>query len=354
MKILRVYRAFVKRSIVIFGFIIAIRLTIGCKKEDDTQNYDNDRIIYITESIKVDNSITIHDPNLNLVAYEKFLKYLISSNRFLIVPQKDFDKTFSDDKVVLSLRHDVDDDINASIKMAYIEHKYGIVSTYFILHTAKYYGITKANYFKRNDKIIYYLEKLQNSFGHEIGIHNDLVTLQVIYHIEPKSFLSNQLKWLRDNGINVYGTSAHGSNYCYLFHYSNTYFWKSSPYEGSSFTNFEFIQTNTSFFPVQLTFEDADTWNKNNSIDKVKNENQGMPNPVENVNKHPANNIKIIKDDKENYGLVYDANFLKDNYYFSDATIYPGGKRWHMGVQNFNEIPIGQKVIILIHPQHWN
>jgi hypothetical protein len=335
----------------IYVFTVLVCLISGCKK-DDIQFEDNDNSIFISESIIIDNRIKIHDPNTNLVEYNKFLKYLVSSDRFVIVPQKDFDKTFSDDKVVISLRHDVDDDINASIKMAYMEHKYGIVSTYYILHTAKYYGITKTAYFKRSDKIIYYLKKLQDSFGHEVGIHNDLVTLQVIYSLDPKAFLHDQLDWLRENGIHVSGTSAHGSNFCHFYHYSNTYFWRSSPYEGSNYSNFEIIKNQPTLPPVGIEIEDG--INKENNFEEVRISNQNMSDLSERVTGQHANIIKIIKDDKENYGLSYDANFLKDNYYFSDASINSSGKRWHMGMQNFNQIAPGQKVIILIHPQHWD
>jgi hypothetical protein len=286
-----------------------VLLFTNCEKENVIY-LDEIRSIQITEKISIDNGIIIHDPVFNYVTYDNFLSYLASSDRFLIVQQKDLEKTASKDKVIISLRHDVDDNINAAVKFAYLEKKYGIKSSYYILHTAKYYGKTTSGSFKRNDDIIYYLKKIQDSFEHEIGFHNDLVTLQVVYTINPKIFLTDQLKWLRDNGISVSGTCAHGSPYCYIYHYVNSYFWKGFKNYGGVFSNYEYV----------------------NKADIT---------------------IQIEKDKMTNYDLEYDADVLPHDYFFSDTNL-PDGKRWHMGMVNLDTIQPGKKVIILLHPQHWD
>jgi hypothetical protein len=311
---------------ILFSFIVFLLMVVsGCKKEDN-QNSDNEQTIFLTNGDVVNNSVTIHDPNLNMVTYENFLKYISGSDRFLIVTQKDFEKTFSKDKVVLSIRHDMDRNIDGAIRMAYREHKYGVKATYFVLHSAKYYGKTELNYFKRNDQVIYYLRKLQDSFGHEIGFHNDLITLQVVYNIEPKAFLAEQLKWLRENGINIIGTCAHGSPWCYVYHYLNYYFWKNYAID-KGFLSYEFIV---------------------NPLGTSHMKNMALTNSL---NKE---GIKIIKDDIENYNLDYNSDIFRPDYNFSDCTMYPGGKRWHMGMEDFDKIPLGSKVVILLHAEHWD
>ena len=180
----------------ILSFAFLMIIFSGCRK-DDVQYYDNDKSILVTNKIIVNNGIKIHDPDLNLQAYEKFLKYLAGSDRFLIVTQKDFDKTNASDKVVLSIRHDIDRNMDGAMRMAYREHKYGIKATYFVLHTAKFYGTTRNKYFNRNDNVLFYLKKIQDAFGHEVGFHNDLITLQVVYGIEPKKFLKTELTSLQ-------------------------------------------------------------------------------------------------------------------------------------------------------------
>jgi general secretion pathway protein K len=70
----------------------------------------------ITEEIIIDNGVKINDPIFNYQYYDNFLKHISSSDRFLIVPLKDFKNTNSVDKVVISLRYDVDFNINSAVK----------------------------------------------------------------------------------------------------------------------------------------------------------------------------------------------------------------------------------------------
>jgi len=283
----------------------------ACKKEEVHLIYtDEIKRIKITDDISIDNGTRMLDPNVNLIKYEDFLKYLVNSNRFLIVTQKDFATATSTDKVIISLRYDLDDDINTAVRFAYREHKYGIKSTYYVLHSANYYGATKLNYFKRNDKIINFLKKIQDDYGQEIGWHNDLVTLQIVYNIDSKLFLKTELNWLRDNGINIYGSVSHGSEYCYIYHYLNSYFWTHTPGSfGGTFDNWEYVPKN------------------------------GV-------------NIKIEKDELGSYDLDYDGNQFSSDYFFADC-YRVNGKLWHMGMVNFDTIQPGKKVIILLHPQYW-
>ena len=231
---------------------ILVYLFLSCKKEEKPEIYlDDVRNIRITNNISIDNGIIFHNQIFNFVTIDNFLKYLSTSDRFLIVQQKDLEKTTSTDKVIISLRHDVDDNINASVKLAYLENKYVIKSTYFILHTAKYYGVTNRGYFKRNDDVLYYIKKIQD-YGHEIGWHNDLVTLQIMYGLDPREFLKTELGWLRDNSISIAGTTSHGSDFCHIYHYVNSYFWKEV--KGSSegdYYNWEYIKKGFTTFKIE-------------------------------------------------------------------------------------------------------
>jgi hypothetical protein len=228
---------------------------------------------------------------------------------------------------VLSIRHDVDDNINSAIKFAYRESKYGIKSTYFILHTASYYGVTKKNNFNRNDQIKDYLLKIQNSFYHEVGFHNDLVTLQVVYRISPRKFLKDELEWLRNNGLIISGSVAHGSTYCYMYHYLNSYFWEGyNQYPESNFLNWGDIKKNNQ----QIIIE------KDRKLSKANTEL-----------------IVFEKDKMSNYGLDYEGYDLKWDYYFSDSNLI-NGKQWQMGMVNWDTIKPGKKVVLLLHPQRWD
>lgn len=295
----------------LFRYLILALLILvsffACRKEEEILYTETDRSIQITDGINIDNGVKIKNPIFNLLHYDNFLNYLSTSDHFLIVQLKDFKNTTSKDKVVLALRYDIDDNINAAVKFAYREHKYSIKSTYFILHTAAYYGKIIGTTFNRNNKIIYYLKKIQNSFGQEIGIHNDLVTLQVVYGISPKEYLKNELAYLRGNDIHIWGTSSHGSPYCYKYQYYNAYFWKEYPDNG---WNYEYI-------------------------------------------KKGYNTIKIDKDSLENYNFTYEGGLLDQDYFFADCNFINGG-RWNMSMVNLDTIKPGKKVIILLHPEHWD
>ena len=294
----------VSKSVLVLFFIVII---IGCKKEEDILYPELDRTIKITDDIIIDNGVIISKPIFNYVYYDDFLNYLSTSDHFVIVQLKDFKNTTSKDKVVISLRYDIDENINAAVKLAYREHKYGIKSTYFVLHTADYYGNKIGPYFKRNDNIISYLKKIQDSFGHEIGFHNDLVTLQLMYEIPPKEYLKNELAFLSENNIHISGTAYHGSKYCYIYKYYNAYFWKEYPNNG---WNYEYITKG-------------------------------------------YKTIKIEKDSLANYNFEYEAGLFDTDYFWADCN-FVDGKRWNMGMVNLDTIKPGKKVIILLHPTNWD
>ena len=290
-----------------FFLLISIFIFYSCSKEDEILYPEADRTIEITENIIIDNGVTVRKPIFNYLYYDDFLKYISSSDRYLIVPLKDFNQTESTDKVVLALRYDIDENIPAAVKLAYREHKYGIKSTYFVLHTANYYGKKVGTDFVRNENMIYYLKKIQDAFGHEIGFHNDLVTLQLMYGIHPREYLKSELEYLRGNNINIWGTTYHGSQYCYIYKYFNAYFWYEYPDNG---WNYEYITKG-------------------------------------------YKTIKIEKDFLSSYAFTYEGGFLNQDYYFSDSN-FINGKRWSMGMINLDTIKPGKKVIILLHPANWD
>ena len=293
--------------LILTGLFLIPVLFIACERDENIQYPEADRSIQVTDKIFIDNGVTIKDPVFNYSYYDNFLKHISGSGKFLIVPLKEFKNTFSEDKVVLSLRYDIDDNINAAVKFAYREHKYGIRSTYYFLHTAKYYGKKMGNTFHRNENLIHYIKKIQDSFGQEIGFHNDLVTLQLMYEIPPREYLAQELAYLRENDIDITGTTYHGSPYCLIYKYSNAYFWKDYPDSG---WNYEYI---TKGFKT----------------------------------------IKIDKDYMSNYGLEYEGNLLNQDYFFADA-YFVDDKRWNMSMFNIDTIKPGKKVIILLHPEHWD
>lgn len=290
-------------------FLIPIVLLIlaACTKEEKLVYPEKDRVIKIGNNITIDNGVSMVNPKFNYNKYDEFLAKISNKDKFLVVKQKDFLTTQSTDKVIVSLRYDIDENIDAAIKFAYRQNKYGITSTFFALHTASYYGTTRMRAFTRNSNLIYYLKALQDTFGNEIGFHNDLVTLQIIYQIEPKTFLRNELEWLRENGIDVTGTAYHGNSFTSIYHYNNSYFW------------FDYPDNDPGHETVTVGYK----------------------------------TFTLTRDWLANYGFDYEAGNLKQDYFFTDSySIH--GSRWDLSMVDLDTIQPGKKVIILLHPQHWD
>lgn len=262
--------------------------------------------------LKKRNVITAEpDTNFTWEKYASFLHKVSDTSKYIVLPLNEFRQTFNSRKIVIGLRHDVDNDLNVAYKFSEIESKLGFRSTYFILHSAPYYLANPNNMEIHDGKILPILKTMQNERHFEIGWHNDLVTLQIIYNLNPVTFLHNELSWLRSNGINIYGTAAHGSNYCKTLHYMNFYFFEECT------------------FPIVP--------NRENNIYVPKD----------------GKSIPLIKGKLSDFDLQYEAYFLNNNKAYSDAVI-TNGVRWNIGMLNLHELQAGDRAIILLHPIHWH
>ena len=243
--------------------------------------------------------------------YASFLNKISDTSKYTVLPVNEFRQTFNSRKIIIGLRHDIDNDLNVAYQFSEIEYKLGFRATYFILHTAPYYLENPNNMAVHSEKILPILKIMQNKRHFEIGWHNDLVTLQVVYNINPVTFLHNELNWLRSNGINIVGTASHGSNYCKTYHYLNYYFFEECT------------------LPVQPNYTNNITV------------------PV------GGKSIGLKKGNLKDFGLQYEAYFLNNNKYFSDARI-TDGVRWNIGMLDLSQLQPGDRVIILLHPIHWH
>lgn len=251
------------------------------------------------------------DTNFTWEKYASFLNKISDTSKYIVLPLNEFRQTFNSKKIVIGLRHDVDIDLNVAYQFSEIESNLGFRSTYFILHTAPYYLVNANNMAVHTDKIIPVLKRMQDERHFEIGWHNDLVTLQVIYNINPVTFLHSELNWLRSNGITIVGTAAHGSSYCKTYHYMNFYFFEECTY------------------PVVP--------NRENNITVPKD----------------GKYITILKGKLGDFDLKYEAYFLNNNKALSDAVI-TDGIRWNIGMLDLNQLKAGDRAIILLHPIHWH
>jgi hypothetical protein len=224
--------------------------------------------------------------------YAAFLDRLADGRRFDVVPLREFAAASAQERAVVGLRHDVDDRLDSALRLAELEHERSLRATYFVLHTASYYG--------RQD-LVPKLLRLQE-LGHEIGWHNDLVTLQKVEGIDVRAYLARELARLRAAGITVTGTAAHGSAWCYRLGFHNNYAFAGwdEPVSGFSATD--------------------------------------VPDKLE----------------PSDFGLEYEAYHLDNGLYYSDARFDPAGNRWHPDALDLDGLHAGDKAIVLVHPCHWD
>lgn len=113
---------------------------------------------------------------------------------------------------IIGMRHDCDNVIAPAVHMAEWEHERGIRSTYYILHTAPYW----------NDKMLLRscLEAIAQ-LGHEIGIHNDAITVHLETGRDPADVLHEAIDELRRYGHTIRSTVAHGHARCAVDRYVN-------------------------------------------------------------------------------------------------------------------------------------
>jgi hypothetical protein len=188
----------------------------------------------------------------------------------------------------LALRHDVDSRLDSAHELARLEHERGLRATYFILHTAPYWD---------DPDLLPGVRRLQE-LGHEIGFHNDLVTLERVEGGDSRVALDEALKQLREGGIEVVGAAAHGSPWCHELGFHN---------------NYVFL---------------------------------GWDEPVPGF---PATDVAQKLDPAE-FGLEYEAYHVPRDVYFSDSS-FRDARRAHPSELHLEP---GRRTIVLVHPDHWD
>ena len=213
--------------------------------------------------------------------YGRFLDRLRGRD---VVPMRELARGAGD----LALRHDVDDRLASALVLARLEADRGLRATYFVLHTAPYWD---------EPDLLPRLLRLQE-LGHEVGFHNDLVTLERVRGVDVAEYAPRALERLRSGGLDVVGAAAHGSPWCHRLGYHNNYV----------FSGWD--------EPVP-----------------------GFPNAEVRRKLDPAS-----------LGLEYEAYHVPHDLYRSDSS-FEDGRRWH---PERLELTPGRRTIVLVHPCHWD
>ena len=110
----------------------------------------------------------------------------------------------------LALRHDIDADPITALRMARHLAQHGVPGTFYLLHTAAYYGEFQNHLFIRNPDLVHWIHGLIVA-GCEIGMHNDAFGASQIPGVNGASALETELAWVRSHGAQICGTAGHNS-----------------------------------------------------------------------------------------------------------------------------------------------
>jgi hypothetical protein len=118
----------------------------------------------------------------------------------------------------IALRHDMDHDVENSVRLAEWEAERGHRSTYYVLHRDWYWGGPDAA--APSKLVLRGLDRIA-SLGHEIGLHNNAITIALKTGRDPARVLDDDLAALRRHGFDVTGSVAHGDRVCREVGYVN-------------------------------------------------------------------------------------------------------------------------------------
>jgi hypothetical protein len=112
----------------------------------------------------------------------------------------------------IAVRHDCDNVIAPAVDMATWECERNYVSTYYILHTSPYW---------QNKRVLRESLDIIAESGHNIGIHNDALTVALETGRDPNEILHEAVEELRRYGHEIRSTVAHGNQLCHVAKYVN-------------------------------------------------------------------------------------------------------------------------------------
>ena len=257
-----------------------------------------DHEVKFTDHMKVVNRHLKRFPSRN--SFQDYLDLLdeLTDPRYRVLPGKEFDVAPDDpEHVLVYLRHDIDNDPLTGVRMAEEEKKRNLHGSYYILPTAIYYG-------KVRDGKLYRFSCMDSTYlalaaaGHEVGVHNDLLTLMFFYCVDPLDFQKMELDYYRKIGLAVTGCVSHGSPLNPLG-VNNTFMFSEFKRRGS----YEYKGKTFHYGAISLA----------------------------------------------EYGFAYEGYRLKANVRLSDISKYPG---WEIK-ERLRQCKPGDRVSLLVHPLHW-
>lgn len=142
--------------------------------------------------------------------YKRCIDAMAACERIELVPMYELAQRTGSTRPRVAIRHDIDADPIVAVRLARMLAQRKICGSFYLLHSAPYYGVVHGNLFVRQSRVAHWLRQLIVS-GAEIGLHNDSIGMFMRYGFDAAAVVRRELSWLRSHGALIRGTVAHNS-----------------------------------------------------------------------------------------------------------------------------------------------
>lgn len=144
-------------------------------------------------------------------AYESLISGLRDLPNTTLVPLSELMSAKRDDRKIMALRFDIDADPETAVRLARFNARYGICASFYILHTAYYYGQLIEGVWCRNAPMIREWVEALYLAGAEVGMHIDPLNVYAEQVMDGSQAVTTELAYLRNLGARICGVVAHNS-----------------------------------------------------------------------------------------------------------------------------------------------
>jgi hypothetical protein len=144
-------------------------------------------------------------------AYEQLVAGLRDLPACHFVPVRELMSAPADGRTVVGLRYDVDADPDTAVRLARYNARYSLCGSFYLLHTAYYYGIFLDGVWCRNAPMIRDWVRALVLAGAEVGLHLDPLYVYVEHGMNGAEAVRTESAYLRAAGARVDGAVAHNS-----------------------------------------------------------------------------------------------------------------------------------------------
>ncbi len=142
--------------------------------------------------------------------YERLVDHVAHMPAASVLPLYELMRPIPEGERVFGFRHDVDADPLTALRAARALARVGVCGSFYLLHTAAWYGTLQDGVLARNPMMREWLDGFIVA-GAEVGLHTDAMGLAMLGQPVASLAVRDEIEWLRSMGVVVRGTVAHNT-----------------------------------------------------------------------------------------------------------------------------------------------